>query len=117
MSDEIEDALDELLREQFAGPVADGGFSLSVMEQLPARRRRKDWPLAIGTLGGVATCWLSLRSSPIAYAGWQDWLSGDLSASAGALLVAIASMAVLAMAWSIAETDDRRSSWPRQTIR
>lgn len=109
MSDEIEDALDVLLREQFDGPVADGGFCLSVMEHLPARRRRKDWPVAVGTLAGAVTCWFSLRSAPIAYTGWQDWLSGDLSASASALFVAIASMAILTLAWTIAEADDRNT--------
>lgn len=107
MNDEMVDVFDALLREQFEGPVPDDGFCDRVMDRLPARRRRNNWPLAAGTLAGVATCWFSLWSAPITYHGWQDWLSGELSASAVVLFIAMASMAILVMAWTIAEEDDR----------
>jgi hypothetical protein len=107
MNDEIEDVIDALLREQFEGPVPADGFCDEVMERLPARRRHFRWPLAAGVVAGVAMCWFSLWSAPIMYIGWQEWISGELSASAIALLFSIMSMAVLALAWTIAEADDR----------
>lgn len=114
MNDEMEDAL---LRKQFEGPVPDDGFCDRVMEQLPTRRRRNNWPLAAGALAGMATCWFSLLLSPIAYVGWRDWLSGDPSASAIALFISMMGMAILALAWTIAEADDRYDPSPRRMIR
>lgn len=106
MNGEKDDDIDVLLRGQFEGPVPDDGFCDRVMEQLPPRRRNI-WPLVAGALAGVATCWLSLWSSPITYAGWRDWVSGELSASGIVLFIAMISMAMLALAWTIAEADDR----------
>jgi hypothetical protein len=99
--------IDALLRKQFEGPVPDNGFCNRVMDQLPARQRHKNWPLIAGALAGIAACWLSLWSAPIAHSGWRDWLSGDLSASAMALFITTMSMAILALAWTIAEADER----------
>lgn len=110
MTDTMDDAIDVLLREQFEGPVADDGFCASVMERLPARRRRNKWPMMAGTVAGVATCGISLSSAPIAYNGWQDWLSGAPSAATMALFIAMMSMAILALAWTVAEADDRSDS-------
>lgn len=107
MNDPMEDAVDALLREQFEGPVADDGFCTSVMDRLPARRRRMKWPMVAGTVAGVATCGISLSSAPIAYNGWQDWLSGAPSSATMALFVAMMGMAILTLAWTIAEADDR----------
>ena len=115
MNDETEDAVDALLREQFEGPVADDGFCESVMDRLPARRRRNKWPMTAGIVAGVAMCWSSLWSAPIATDGWRDWLSGAPSAATMALFIAMTSMAVLALAWTIAEADDR--SEPRRMVR
>ncbi|WP_439568591.1 hypothetical protein [Sphingopyxis sp.] len=115
MNDETEDAVDALLREQFEGPVADDGFCSSVMDRLPARRRRDQWPMAAGIFAGVAACWFSLWSAPIAFDGWHDWLSGAPSAATLALFIVMMSMAVLALAWTIAEADDRYR--PRRMVR
>jgi hypothetical protein len=106
MTKEIDDALDALLREQFDGPVPDDGFCLTVMDRLPARRRHGNWPMVAGISAGVALCWLTLWFSPIANAGWRDWLSGEPSASALALLIAMTGLAVLTLAWTIAEATD-----------
>lgn len=107
MNDEAEDAVDALLREHFEEPVADDGFCASVLDRLPPRRRRNQWPMVVGIVAGVATCWFSLWSAPIAYNGWQDWLSGAPSAATMTLFIAMISMTVLALAWTIAEADDR----------
>lgn len=106
MTNEIDDAPDALLREQFDGPVPDDGFCLTVMDRLPARRHHGNWPMAAGIGAGVALCWLTLWSAPIANAGWRDWLSGEASPSALALLIAMAGLAALALAWTIAEATD-----------
>ncbi|MEQ1672171.1 MAG: hypothetical protein ABL893_15045 [Hyphomicrobium sp.] len=116
MNDEMENAIDLLLREQFEASVADDGFCDHVMARLPAIRRRNTWPLAAGTFAGLATCWFSLWFSPITYAGWRDWFSGELSASAIALFISMMTMTILALAWTITETDDRYDPSSRQLI-
>lgn len=110
MNDKTDEVLDALLREQFDGPVPDGGFCDSVMTRLPARRRRSLWPLVAGAFAGVAACGFSLRSSPIAIDGLRDWLSGDISASALTLLGAMVCMAILAAAWTIAEANEQNGT-------
>ena len=117
MKDRMEDAADALLREHFEGPVADDGFCDRVMDRLPARRRRTNAPMAVGILAGVATCGFSLWSAPITHAGWQEWLSGAPSASAIALFISMMGMAMLALAWTIAEAEDRGEPSSRRLIR
>ena len=107
MNDARDDVFDVLLCQHFEGSVPDDGFCESVMDRLPAKRNRNKWPMAAGTVAGVATCWFSLWWAPIAYIGGQDWLSGQLSASAMTLFIAMMCMAILALAWTIAEADDR----------
>lgn len=107
MNDQMEDdAIDKLLREQFEGPVPAGDFCDRVMERLPARRPRHRWLLPAGILAGVAMCWFSLWSSPITHIGWRDWLSGELSAPAITLFLSVMCLAILALAWTMAEADD-----------
>lgn len=107
MNDGIDDAIDLLLREQFAGPVPDDGFCRSVMDRLPTGRRRVAWPLGAGISVGVATCWFSLWSALVASDGWRDWLAGEPSGATATLFVAMAGMALLALAWAISEAGDR----------
>lgn len=107
MNDEMDDLIGALLREEFAGPVPDGGFCDRVMDRLPRKRNRGNAPLIAGTLTGVATCWLSLRSAPIMHIGWQDWLSGTPSASAITLFTAAVGLTLLALAWTVSEAGDR----------
>ena len=106
MTDELDDEIDRLLRTQFDGPVPADGFAERVMAQLPARRRRRNWPLAVGATTGVALGWLSLWSAPLTRTAWQDWLSGNLTDAALTLLAVMIGGAVLALAWSISETND-----------
>jgi hypothetical protein len=110
MSEPEDDAIDAPLHAQFEGPVPDDGFCADVMHRLPPRRRRRHaWPLAAGLAAGAAVCWLSLQSVPLVRIGVRDWLSGDLSAPALTLLVVMAGISLLTLAWTIAEADDRRS--------
>jgi hypothetical protein len=106
MSDPRDDAVENLLRKTFEGPVADDGFAERVMRKLP-RRRHRHWPTTIGIAAGLAACWLSLASAPIVSAGWQDWTQGELSAPAIALLLAFACLSLAVSWWTLAEADDR----------
>lgn len=99
--------IDALLRKQFDGPALDEGFSRRVMQRLPQRRRRVAWPVWGGILVGAVACWLALLFSPAVDAGWHDCLGGHWSAPAVTLLLAMLGMAVLALAWGVAEADDR----------
>lgn len=117
MKEDIEDVYDAMLREDFEGPVPDGGFCDRVMDRLPARRRQINWPTVAGTVAGLATCGVSLWSAPIIHMGWRDWLSGDLSASVIGLFISTGSVAILALAWAIAEADDRDDASFRGSIR
>lgn len=101
-----DDAIDALLRAQFDGPVPDDGFSERVMQALPPRRRRIDWPLRAGIAAGVVACWLSLLSTPVLHAGWSAWTNRQLTTPALALLLAVAGMSLLALWWSVAEGDE-----------
>lgn len=101
-----DDAIEALLRKQFDGPVTDDGFSGRVMQRLPPRRRRTVWPLWAGMLAGAGVCWLSLLSSSLLHVGWQDLISGELSASAITLMSAIAGMSLLACWWITMEAED-----------
>jgi len=106
MSDLNDDAIDQLLRDQFEGPVPDDGFCDRAMQTLPTRRRTT-WPLALGiTLGGLL-CWLTLQATPLVRAAWHDWVSGQPSAPAIILLAAMTGLSLLAAGWSIVETNDR----------
>lgn len=109
MSDREDEAVDRLLLEHFEGPVPDDGFCDSVMRQLPARRRHRAWPLALGAAIGCVLCWLSLLSAPLLRIGWQDLMSGEWSAPTVVLLVTTACVSLLALAWTSADTEDR--SW------
>jgi hypothetical protein len=100
-----DDAVDALLREQFEGAVPDDGFCDRVTQHLPARPRRRAWPLWSGIATGAAACALSLFSAPMFQLGWHDWVGGELSAPAIAMLLALAGMSLLAMFWSLAEAD------------
>jgi hypothetical protein len=107
MSHQHDDAIEALLRKQFDGPVSDEGFSERVLRRLPPRRRRMAWPLRAGVVTGMGACWLSLLFSPLLHVGWRNWMGGELSPSAIAVLLAIAGMSLLASWWGVAEADDR----------
>lgn len=106
MNHSDDNEIEALLRKQFDGPVSDDGFSDRVMQQLPPRRRRAVWPLFAGILAGIGACWLSLLSTPLLHVGWQNWISGELSASAITLMAVVAGMSLLACWWTTMEAED-----------
>jgi hypothetical protein len=98
--------IEALLRTQFDGSVPDDGFSDRVMLQLPPRSRRTAWPLLAGMLAGIGTCWLSLLSTSLLHVGWQDWISGELSASAITIMAVVVGMSLLTCLWTMMEAED-----------
>ena len=106
MSDEHDEAIDALLRAQFEGAVPDDNFCNRVMDQLPVRRHARKWPLGAGCVAGIALCWFTLWSAPLTHDAWRDWMSGEWSTSAVMLFSLMMSMALLAVAWAVAEAHD-----------
>lgn len=107
MNDKIDDAIDRLLRDSAPDPVVDEGFCAVLIERLPPRRPRANWPLAFGVAVGALACWFSMRSAQVALAGWHDWLSGDLTSTALVLLASVAGLSLLALAWTLAEAQEQ----------
>lgn len=107
MNESSDETIEALLRKQFDGPVRDEGFSERVMQRLPTHRRRRAWPLWAGVLAGVVACWLALLPSRLLRDGWQDWVGGHWSAAGIVMLTMMAVMVLLALAWGVAEADDR----------
>lgn len=99
------DEIEALLCEQFDGPVPDDGFAERLMQQVPPRRRRAVWPVVAGILAGIGACWLSLLPASLLQAGWQNWISGELSAPAIILMAAAAGMSLLACWWTTMESE------------
>lgn len=104
MNDLDDEAITRLLRQQFEGPVADDGFCARVMQQLPPRPRQTAWPVWLGLLAGIATCWSILAGMPLLHSGWADWAAGAPSPSTITLWLAGGILALLALAWGLAET-------------
>lgn len=107
MNEERDDAVEVLLRKHFDGPILDEGFSERLMVRLPRRRRRVLWPVWGGLLAGAVACWLAVLRSPLLRIGWRDFVGGDWSAAAITLLLVVLGVAMLALAWSVVEADDR----------
>lgn len=106
MNESPDDAVEILLRRQFDGPVPDAGFAERVMQALPPRRRRVRWPAWAGLAAGAVACWLALLPSPLLRVAWRDVLRAHWSAADITLLLVMAGMALLALAWGIAEADE-----------
>ena len=106
MNELSEDAIEILLRQQFDGPVPDAGFAEHVMQALPPRRRHSRWPAWTGLAAGVVACWLALLPSPLLHAAWRDVLRSRWSVADITLLLVMGGMALLALAWGVAEADD-----------
>jgi hypothetical protein len=102
-----DDAIEAMLRRQFAGPVPDDGFTARVMQRVPTRRRRRAWPVWAGLFGGAAVSAWSLRSSSLIQAGWHDVIGNEPSVAAIALCLAAAGLSLLAAVWVLMEAEDR----------
>lgn len=103
LHDASDPKLDDLLRRQFLGPVADDGFSARVMRTLPARRAPRPWLVPAAAVAGSLLAWLALMPSPVWRHAAQEWLAGDLGAASAGLGVLMLAVTLASCAWSLEE--------------
>jgi hypothetical protein len=105
MNDLADQALEDLLRADFKGAVADDGFATRVMHSLPARRRLQPWLIPSAVLAGALLSWITLVPSPVFELAAAEWGQGAIGPSSVLLLSLLLTMGVLGSAWAL---DDAR---------
>jgi hypothetical protein len=104
MNDVSDQKLDELLRRDFAGAVADDGFSAQVMRALPPRRRQRTKLLPIAALiGGLPAC-LALLPSTLLQQATNEWLTADICSAFVVVCVLLLGVSLLGCSWALEET-------------
>lgn len=96
--------LDELLRRQFPGAVADDGFATRVMGVLPPRRQSRPWLLPGAAVAGSLLAWLALMPSPVWQQVAQEWLEGEFGAASAGIGVLLLAVTLVSCAWSLEES-------------
>lgn len=95
--------IDALLHGDFAGPVADDGFSAQVMQALPPRRPRRALLLPLAALIGGLLAWLSLLPSPLLQGAGSEWLAGQMGGSLAVVCVVLLGVGLLGCGWALEE--------------
>ncbi|GGA84726.1 hypothetical protein GCM10011521_23930 [Arenimonas soli] len=95
--------LDDLLRRNFPGAVADDGFSARVMRRLPPRRGPRPWLLPGAAVTGSLVAWLALMSSPVWQQVAQEWLADDFGAASAGIGVLLLGVTLVSCAWALEE--------------
>jgi hypothetical protein len=95
--------LDDLLRRQFPGAVADDGFTARVMRVLPPRRQPRPWLVPGAAVAGSLLAWLALMPSPVWQQAAREWLQGDFGAATAGIGVLLVVVTLVSCAWSLEE--------------
>lgn len=103
MNETSDDALDALLRRGFEGHVPDDGFSARVVRALPARPRRRAWPLPLAALCGGLLAWATLAPSPLWRDVAQEAATGVPGAAIAVLLAVALGFGTVCCAWALEE--------------
>ncbi|WP_146907562.1 hypothetical protein [Arenimonas daejeonensis] len=103
LDDTSDPKLDDLLRRQFPGAVADDGFTMRVMHALPPRRSPRQWLLPAAAVAGTGLAWLALMPSPVWQQAAREWLQGDLGAASAGIGVLVLAVTLVSCAWSLEE--------------
>lgn len=103
MNDPVDQALEDLLRRDFTGAVADDGFSARVTRVLPPVRRRQPWLIPAVALAGALLSWLALLPSPVFELAASEWLAGAMGPASAVVLSLLLVMGVLGSAWAFDE--------------
>jgi hypothetical protein len=103
MNELSDQKIDELLRRDFAGAVADGGFSARVIRALPPRRRRRPWLLPVAALIGGLLASLALLPSPLLQQAATEWLAADIGAAFVVVCVLLFGVSLLGCGWALEE--------------
>src|SRR5690606_23473741 len=93
--------LDDLLRRQFPGAVADDGFSARVMRALPPRRQPRLWLLPSAAVAGSLLAWLALMPSPVWQQIAQEWSADDFGAASVGMGVLLLAVTMVSCAWAL----------------
>jgi hypothetical protein len=96
-------AYEALLKEQFALPHGDDGFCDRVMQQLPQRRRRLNWPLLTGFGMGVVSCGLAVYATQVSYGGSIAPADTGVSISWVVQLLVVALISAMSLVWIFIE--------------
>jgi hypothetical protein len=103
MTDLDDQKLDDLLRRQFPGAVAEDGFTSRVMRALPPRRAPRPWLVPGAAVAGSVLAWLALMPSPVWQQAAREWLQGDLGAATAGIGVLLMVVTLVSCAWSLEE--------------
>lgn len=103
LDDTSDPKLDDLLRRQFPGAVAEDGFTSRVMRALPPRRQPRAWLLPGAAVAGSLLAWLALMPSPVWQHAAREWLAGDLGAASAGIGVLLLAVTLASCAWSLEE--------------
>ena len=103
MTDLDDQKLDDLLRRQFPGAVADDGFTARVMRALPPRRQPRSCLVPGAAVAGSLLAWLALMPSPVWQQAAREWLAGDPGAATAGIAVLLLAMTLAGCAWSLEE--------------
>jgi hypothetical protein len=103
MNDPADQALEDLLRRDFKGAVADDGFAARVTRSLPPVRRRQPWLIPAAALGGALLSWLALRPSPVFELAGREWLAGATGPASTLVLSLLLVMGLLGSVWALDE--------------
>lgn len=95
------------LKAQFVLPPDDDGFSDRVMQRLPNRRHRRNWPLLTGFGMGVVSCGLAVFGGSIVPAG------DGVPISWAVQLLMMAFISALSFIWIFTEETEGRGQVPR----
>jgi hypothetical protein len=95
--------LDDLLRRQFPGAVAEDGFTSRVMRALPPRRAPRPWLVPGAAVAGSLLAWLALMPSPVWQQAAREWLQGDFGAATAGIGVLLVVVTLVSCAWSLEE--------------
>ncbi|MCE2915065.1 MAG: hypothetical protein ACOVOT_03310 [Rubrivivax sp.] len=95
--------LDELLRRDFAGPIADDGFAARVSGALPPRPRQRAWLIPAAAVAGGLLTWLTVLPSPLLQQAAREWLAGSIGPTSGTVLALLLGLGLLGCAWALEE--------------
>jgi hypothetical protein len=103
MNDPADQALEELLRRDLNGAVADDGFAARVTRALPPVRGRQPWLIPAAALCGALLSWLALLPSPVFELAAREWLLGAAGPASAVVLSLLLVMGLLGTVWAVDE--------------
>ncbi|GGX21090.1 hypothetical protein [Undibacterium macrobrachii] len=105
MTHPVEPNIEALLSDAYDGPVADDGFSVRVMQKIPAQRKtHHSYSLIAFAAGLFALMWQVLSSSLFEKA-WHDLAQAQFSVTVMVLFAVFFGASLLVSAWALTEAE------------